>query len=77
MLDIMKQHEHFSVSMLSDDFTFEETGRITGIAARNREHPVTGAVFEDCANVLKNYAPKDSDNMSDDDLMDLFKSKKK
>ncbi|MBQ1339967.1 MAG: toprim domain-containing protein, partial [Ruminococcus sp.] len=77
MLDIMKEHEHFSVSMLSDDFTFEETGRITGIAARNREHPVTGAVFEDCANVLKNYAPKDSDNMSDDDLMDLFKSKKK
>lgn len=77
MLDIMKQHEHFSVSMLSDEFSFEETGRITGIAARNREHPVTGAVFEDCVNVLKNYAPKDSDNMSDDDLLDLFRSKKK
>ncbi len=77
LLKVMKENERFSVSLLSDELTFEETGRLTGIEAKNREHPVTRSVFEDCVKVLKNHSSTDSNDLSDDDLQKLFKSKKK
>lgn len=77
LLKVMKENERFSVSLLSDELTFEETGRLTGIEAKNREHPVTRSVFEDCVMVLKNHSSTGSGDLSDDDLQKLFKSKKK
>ena len=76
LLAAMKENENFTVSMLSDEFTVAETGRITGMTAKTREHPVTRAVFEDCTAVLKSFTAKGSEEMSDDDLKKLFDSKK-
>jgi DNA primase len=77
IIEGISENENFTVSLLSDQFSFEETGRITGITARYREHPVTRQVFDDCTEVLKKHIPEASaDNMSDDDLRKLFRSKK-
>ena len=72
----MKENEQFSFSLLSDDLSFEETGRLTGMEAKNREHPVTKTVFDDCVKVLKNHSSTGGSDMSDDELLKLFRSKK-
>ncbi|MBR4626674.1 MAG: DNA primase [Ruminococcus sp.] len=77
VLGAVERHENFSVSMLSDEFTLEETGRITGITAKFRDHPVTREYFSDCAAVLRKHTPASTDGISDDDLKKLFDSKKK
>ena len=76
LLKVMKENEQFSFSLLSDELTFEETGRLTGMEARNREHPVTRTVFDDCVKVLKNHSSTGGGDMSDDELLKLFRSKK-
>ena len=76
LLKVMKENEQFSFSLLSDDLSFEETGRLTGMEAKNREHPVTKTVFDDCVKVLKNHSSTGGSDMSDDELLKLFRSKK-
>jgi len=77
VLGAMEKHEKFSVSLLSDEFTLEETGRIAGIAANFREHPVNRDYLRDCAELLRKYSADGSDGLSDDSLKKLFDSKKK
>ena len=77
LLRIMKETPRFTLSMLSDEFSTEEMGRLSGMDALNREHPVNSAVFNDCIDVLKKHRSKASGDMSDDDLRELFSSKKK
>ncbi len=77
IIDRMKSSEKFSLSLLADEFSDAEMGRISGIEALNREHSITRNVFNDCVQVLKNYKSVKSDNLSDDDLKNLFKSKSK
>lgn len=77
LLDRMKSSEKFSISLLADEFSAEEMGRISGIEALNREHSINRNVFNDCVQVLKNHKSVKSDNLSDDDLKKLFKSKSK
>ena len=77
LLKTMKENDRFTLSMLSEEFSPEEMGRISGMDAVNREHPVTRAVFDDCTEVLKKHSSKSSGDMSDDDLRRLFSSKKK
>lgn len=65
----------FSLSLLSDNFTDAEMGKISGIEAKNRELTITGQTLDDCINVLKTFdrnsvLSKNTD-FSDDDLRSL------
>ncbi len=80
LLSRMKDCEKFTLSLLADEFSSAEMGRISGINARNREFDVNSTVFSDCAAVLKANtasAVSDGNNITDDDLLDLFRSKSK
>lgn len=77
LLEKMKTSEKFTISLLAGEFSDEEMGRISRIDVTNREFTINRSVFADCINVLKSYRSSDSENMSDDDLRKLFKSKSK
>jgi DNA primase len=77
LLDKLKNSDKFSLSLLSDEFSTEEMGRISGIAARKREIAVTRDVVADCAKVLKNNRPSANGDLSNDELLELFRSKNK
>lgn len=77
LINCMKSHDKFSLSLLADEFSPEEMGKISGIAARNQEFTINTDVVEDCAKVLKNSEPAGNGELSDDDLMKLFRSKSK
>ena len=80
LLSRMKDYEKFTLSLLADEFSSAEMGRISGINARNREFDVNSAVFSDCAAVLKKNtasAVSDGNNITDDELLGLFRSKSK
>ncbi|MCD7811813.1 MAG: DNA primase [Ruminococcus sp.] len=79
MLEKMKSSTKFSISMLADEFSSDEMGRISGIEAKNRDFDINREVFDDCVGVLKK-ASADSRSadgeITNDDLLELFKSKK-
>ena len=77
LLERMKNSDKFSMSLLSDEFSTEEMGRISGIAAKKREVAVTRDVVADCAQVLKSSIPKADGELSNDELLELFRSKNK
>lgn len=78
LLDRMIKYENFTVSLLADEFSPEEMGRISGIEAKNREFNINANVFYDCISVLKQHTPTDNkDEISNDDLLGLFKAKSK
>ena len=77
LLERMKNSEKFSISLLSDEFSTEETGRISGIAAKKREVAVTLDVVADCAEVLKKSTPRSDGELSNNELLELFRSKNK
>ena len=73
--EAIKNSSEFSLSLLSEDFSDAEMGRISGIAAKNREITVTEKTLNDCIEVLKQFDrnsvfAKNSD-ISDDDLRSL------
>ena len=74
----MKNSDRFSLSLLADEFSVDEMGKISGMEAQNRELEVNPQVFADCVKVLKNTRPSsDQENgISDDDLRALFSSKR-
>ena len=67
--------DRFTLSLLADEFTAEEMGRISGISANNRDFTIDRNVVNDCIAVLKNHKNNRSGDLSDQDLTDLFKSK--
>lgn len=82
----MTDSEYFTVSMLSDEFSLEEMGRISGIEAKNKEVSTEERGFTEYVNVLKEYqklsalnnGEKISDgNISDDALAEMFRRKVK
>lgn len=75
LLDKMKNNDKFTVSLLTDEFTAEEMGRISGIEAKNRDITINCSVFEDCVNTLKHCSAKSAENLADNDLINIFKSK--
>lgn len=77
LLERMKNSEKFSLSLLLDEFSTDEMGRISGIAAKKREVAVTLDVVADCAKVLKENRPAADGELSNDELLELFRSKNK
>lgn len=78
IINRMKISEHFTISMLADEFSPDEMGKISGIEAKNRNFNINYDVFNDCVNVLKKHSSLDINNKTDisnDELRGLFKSK--
>ena len=75
LLKRMKESECFSISLLADELSPDEMGRISGIEAKYRELTINSDVLSDCANVLRNCKKNNNDDLSDDDLRSIFKSK--
>lgn len=75
LLDRMSGGDRFSLSLLADEFSPDEMGRISGIDAKNREFTIDSTAAADCVKVLKEYKSPAGDQLSDEDLSDLFRSK--
>ncbi|MCR5729000.1 MAG: DNA primase [Ruminococcus sp.] len=75
LLNRIAASDRFTLSLLADEFTAEEMGRISGISANNRDFTIDRNVVTDCIAVLKNHKNNRSGDLSDQDLTDLFKSK--
>lgn len=75
LLDKMKNNDKFTVSLLTDEFTAEEMGRISGIEAKNRDITINCSVFEDCVSTLQHCSAKSAEDLADNDLINIFKSK--
>ncbi len=77
ILECIKNNNNFSLSMLTEMFTPDEMGRISGIDAKNRDTEINMQVCQDCAEVLKKSGSiKTNDDLSIDELQKLFDSKK-
>ncbi|MCD7890709.1 MAG: DNA primase [Ruminococcus sp.] len=79
MLEKMKNSTKFSISMLADEFSPDEMGKISGIEAKNRDFDINREVFDDCVGVLKKASTNSRSadgEITNDDLLELFKSKK-
>ena len=78
LLKAMRESSRFTLSLIADEFTPQEMGRISGIAASNRDFTITEKAMLDCADALRRRrTPTGSgDDISDDDLRELFSSKK-
>ncbi len=67
--------EHFTISMLSDEFSLAEMGRISGIEAKNKSITAEERGFNECAEVLKCY--KNDESFSDESILEKFQKKGK
>jgi len=67
--------EHFTISMLSDEFSLAEMGRISGIEAKNKSITAEERGFNECAEVLKSY--KNDESFSDESILEKFQKKGK
>lgn len=76
---MMPDYSHFNLSMLTDKFSVEEMGRISGIEAKSREIPVNRDTLEECIRVLQNSQNRIalSGEVSEDDLLRVIAEKKK
>ncbi len=80
ILSAMKSSERFTISMLADEFSVGEMGRISGIEAKNRDFNINSEVFADCVRVLREKpagTAAGGNDINNDDLLQLFKAKGK
>ena len=78
ILEIIKNTDNFSLSLMHDSFSADEIGRITGITVNDMNKGIDGKYIRDCAEILRKYHSthtQDGD-ISDEELRSLFKSKK-
>ncbi len=77
VLSRAESSEKFSLTFLSEVFSPDEVGKIHGIQARNLDVSITAASVADCAEVLKKHKnTPNAENISDDDLRNIFAAKK-
>lgn len=75
LAEMLQQGYDFSLSLFSgEDFTPDETGRITGIPAKYEEIDISPQTVEDCIRTLKQRPMQDVDvaNLSDADASAFF-----
>ena len=69
----------FSISLLSEEFSTEEMGKICGIEAKNRNIAITEQTLFDCIDILKNFNKSIVYNketeLSDNDLLRIQEQK--
>lgn len=73
----MNENSNFSLSIFTDEFNDEEMGKITGIAVKNREIILTEKNLQDFLDILIDNKNRPENISSDDDLLNIIKSKKR
>lgn len=77
ILSVAKSGVDFSLSFIGERFNAEEQGKIYGIREKNRDMTINFDSLKDCADVLRKHTSISSDgSITDDDLINLFRSKK-
>lgn len=81
LINKMNDCDSFTISMMAEEFSAEEVGRITGMEARKRDIDISSAVFDDCVEILKSYHLRPhiqkGEDISNNDLVAIFKNKRK
>ncbi len=81
LLEKMKNTDRFSLSLLADEFTPDEMGRISGIEARHRTLNIDSVYINDCISLLKKHSSQEKHSQGSDisieEINSLFKSKNK
>lgn len=73
----INENNNFSISIFSNEFTDEEMGKIMGIEAKNKEIALTENNLNDFIKILIEFKSKPENISSDDDLINIIKSKRK
>lgn len=70
LADMLPQGYDFSLSLFAEDFTPDETGRITGIQAKYAEIDISAKAVSDCIRIVKQSHTRDTsaENLSDEDF---------
>lgn len=77
ILERLDSNDGFSLSMLTDEFTPEEMGRISGMSAQYYNVDINMLVVSQCAEVLKETSSSlKNDDVSIDDIAKKFQAKK-
>ncbi len=80
LLDAINNSEKFSLSLLASEFSPDEMGKISGMIAQENGFSVSESAVDDCAAALKKSstaANLNDGDISDDQLREMFSSKKK
>ena len=80
LLDAINNSEKFSLSLLASEFSPDEMGKISGMIAQENGFSVSESAVDDCAAALKKGSTAANFNdgdISDDQLREMFSSKKK
>ena len=78
LLGKIKTSENFDISLMHEEFSPDEFGKITGITVNSMYKDMSTKYIQDCAETLKEYNSthtQDSE-ISNEELRSLFKSKK-
>jgi DNA primase len=78
LLRKIKTSENFDISLMHEEFSPDEFGKITGITVNSMYKDMSTKYIQDCAETLKEYNSthtQDSE-ISNEELRSLFKSKK-
>ncbi len=73
----ISENYNFSISVFSDEFNDKEMGKITGIDAKCKEILLTQKNLKDCIDILSDFNNKPKNISSDDDLINIIKSKRR
>ena len=80
LLDAINNSEKFSLSLLASEFSPDEMGKISGMIAQENGFSVSESAVDDCSAALKKgstAANLNDGDISDDQLREMFSSKKK
>lgn len=77
ILSKAENYENFSLSLIGEEFSPDEMGKIYGIQAKRRELSINASAVEACAEVLKNHRNlPTAENISEEDFRNIFAKKK-
>lgn len=76
---LMPDHPRFSLSLLAEEFSVDEMGRIMGIEAESRSITLDRDTLQECADVLKKakQKPPAGSEVTDDDLLKAVANRRK
>ena len=70
-------YDNISLSLFSDEFSDKEMGKIAGITAKNSDVVFTDKSIQDCIDILIAHQLRPTSVVTDNDLLNIVKSKRK
>ena len=77
IIERMAAGEDWTMAAMNESFGFDELGSIAKISERCRAEGIDEQTADDCVGVLLNYKPKQSGDITDDDLLALRQQMRK